>query len=63
MEEKEWLCFEKSGKVSDYLAYCPSSSGRFSEYGTAAVRRCEEQDGAGLCPDRDGAEDSPGGRV
>ena len=63
MEEKEWLCFEKSGKVSDYLTYCQSSSGRFSEYGTAAVRRCEEQDGAGLCPDPGGAEDSPGGRV
>ena len=28
MEEKEWLCFEKSGKVSDYLAYLPEQLGQ-----------------------------------
>lgn len=60
MEEKEWLCFEKSGKVSDYLTYCQSSPGRFSEYDTAVARRCEEQNGTDLCTDGDGAEDSSG---
>ena len=44
MEEKEWLCFEKSGRISDYLAYCRSSAGKYSEYETAVARRCEEQD-------------------
>lgn len=60
MEEKDWMCFEKSGRVSDYLAYCQSSQGRFSGYDTNDVRRGEEQDGADLCPDGDGAENSSG---
>ncbi len=63
MEEKEWLCFEKSGRISDYLAYCRSSAGKYSEYETAVARRCEEQDGADLCSDGDGAEDGSGRRV
>lgn len=63
MEEKEWLCFEKSGKVSDYLAYCQSSAGRYSEYEAAVTGRCEKQDGADVYSDGNGIEDSSGGGI
>ncbi len=60
MEEKDWMCFEKSGRVSDYLAYCQSSRGKFSGYDASNTRRGEEQDGADLYDDGDGAENSSG---
>ncbi|MCC8028224.1 MAG: hypothetical protein LIO75_00185, partial [Lachnospiraceae bacterium] len=50
MREKEWVSFEKSGRVSDYLTYCQSSTGKFSEFG-ADTERCERQDGADLSTD------------
>lgn len=63
MEDKEWLCFEKSGRVSDYLAYCHSGVGKFTEYETADSRRCEKEDGADMYPDGNDTEFRSGGRV
>ena len=34
MEDKKWLSFEKSGRVSDYLTYCRSSIGKYADYET-----------------------------
>ncbi|MCD8232130.1 MAG: hypothetical protein LUD14_10060 [Clostridiales bacterium] len=34
MKESEWLRFEKSGRVADYLTYCQSDAGKYSEYET-----------------------------
>lgn len=62
MRDKEWICFEKSGRVSDYLAYCQSSTGKFSEFG-ADTERCERQDGADLYSDGNDHKDCTGGRV
>ncbi len=63
MKEQEWLCFEKSGRVSDYLTYCQSSAGKFCEYEAKDSERCERQDGADLYPDRDDFKVRSGGRV
>ena len=34
MEDKKWLSFEKTGRVTDYLTYCQSSIGKYAEYET-----------------------------
>lgn len=61
MKEKEWLCFEKSGRVSDYLNYCQSNAGRLGGYGDEDTKRCGRQDGADLYTDRYDTEDRPRG--
>lgn len=63
MEEKEWLCFEKSGRVSDYLAYCQSSIGKYAEYGTDSQGRSGNLDGADMYSDRDDTKYDAGWRV
>ena len=39
MEDKKWLSFEKSGRVSDYLTYCRSSIGKYADYETDSQGR------------------------
>ena len=63
MEEKSWLCFEKSGLVSDYLDYCKSSVGKYAEYETDSRERSVRQDGADLYFDGDDTKYDAGGRV
>ena len=60
MIENEWISFEKSGKVSDYLAYCMSSADRFGGCVQETAKRWEGQNGADMCSDGDRAERSSG---
>ena len=64
MEDKDWLCFEKSGLVADYLTYCQSSIGKYAEYGVDNSRgRSVKQNGADLYSDRNDTKYDAGGRV
>lgn len=63
MEDKNWLSFEKSGLVADYLQYCASSVGKYADYETKDRGRSVEEHGADLYPDRDDTECDAGGRV
>ncbi len=55
MKENEWLRFEKSGRVSDYLIYCQSDTGKYSEYETSR-NMAENYSDCGT--NRDNAENS-----
>ena len=49
LADKEWICFEKSGRVTDYLAYCQSVACRYSEFESEKTGRWEQQHGFERC--------------
>lgn len=63
MEDKKWLSFEKSGRVSDYLTYCRSSIGKYADYETDSQGRSGMIYGADLHSDRNDSEYDAGGRI
>ncbi len=63
MKEKEWTCFEKSGKVSDYLMYVKNSAGTRTALTEIKSERCDAQDGTDMYSNRDDSQFRPGGRV
>ena len=63
MEDKKWLSFEKSGRVSDYLTYCRSSIGKYADYETDSQGRSGMIYGADLHSDRNDPEYNAGGRI
>ena len=63
MEDKKWLSFEKSGRVSDYLTYCHSSIGKYADYETYSQGRSGNVYWADLHSDRNDPEHDAGGRI
>ena len=63
MEDKKWLSFEKSGRVSDYLTYCHSSIGKYADYETYSQGRSGNVYGEDLHFDRNDPEHDAGERI
>ena len=62
MEDKKWLSFEKTGRVTDYLTYCQSSIGKYAEYETDSQGRRGNIYGADVHSDRNNSEYDASGR-
>ena len=54
MKDKNWMRFESSGRVDDYLAYCQGID--HSMRGRNSRSEDEDFDESDLYPDRDGFE-------
>lgn len=63
MEDKEWLRFEKSGRIADYLTYCQSSVGRFTDFGTDRQGDERVTNGTDVYSDRNDPEFRSGGGI
>lgn len=63
MEDKKWLSFEKTGRVTDYLTYCQSSIGKYAEYETDSQGRRGNIYGADVHSDRNNSECDASGRI
>ena len=62
-EDKDWMKFEQSGRVSDYLEYCAKSRNRWESDSPENRNEDDETDGAQLYADGYGADFHAGGRI
>lgn len=56
MYDKNWMKFEQSGKVSDYLSYCEKIQNRYATDRQDVRNEDENIDGAELYTDRYGSD-------
>lgn len=62
-EDKNWMKFERSGRVADYLRYCQQSRNCYGFDSQSVRNEDDKNDGAELYTDRYGSDFHAGGGV